>query len=296
VWKIQDMNEETTLLILPIKEGKPDERFTQSALRILDEIGQETTKTLRQFANETSYLQRQAADSGLKLAVAIFNEAKYLDTHHRFDKDNQHGWRSKSLRKQAQVILENIGFKTKNANKLLSCASWLTDRYFDKSESTWIQSLTPSHIYELSRMSSKGIEAVKKEVSYPEFSFCAGQKEISVRRLEQIRRLFPKESDSTRSPDTSYTDINNGGLPEDKTRVLDAVPNIPDIDSEMPALQTTSGGVDLLIHSLQVISRKDGTDLELSQKQLQALRMHSEILNGLVEAIKGRPVQMLTLE
>lgn len=76
------MNEEATLLILPIKEGKPDERFTQSALRILNEIGQETTKNLRPFAHETSHLQRQAADSGLKLAVAIFNEAKYLDAHH----------------------------------------------------------------------------------------------------------------------------------------------------------------------------------------------------------------------
>lgn len=144
-------------------------------------------------------------------------------------------------------------------------------------------------------MSRKGIEAVKKEVSYPEFSFCSGQNDISVRRLEQIRRLFPKESDSTQSPDTSYSDINDGGLPEDKTRVLDAVPNIPDIDSEMPILPATSGGVDLLIQSLQVIDRTDGADLELSQKQLQALRIHSETLNRLVDTIKDKPVKLLTL-
>ncbi len=50
-------------------------------------------------------------------------------------------------------------------------------------------SLTPSHIYELSRLNAEGFEVVKQEVSYPGFTFTAGQREISVRRLEELRRL-----------------------------------------------------------------------------------------------------------
>ena len=55
----------------------------------------------------------------------------------------------------------------------------------------------------LSRMSEKGIEAAAKEVSYEDFHLCAGAKDISVRRLEQIQKQFPRDSGCSDPPETS---------------------------------------------------------------------------------------------
>jgi hypothetical protein len=156
------MNKQTEFLILPFtKEGTHDTRFIASASRILNELGTETVEELKQFAQETEDIQRKAAKSGLRLAVAIFKEANYLEKEHRFDADNQYGWRSKCLSKQAQQILESIGFKQKNADKLVASATWLVTR-FDKSENQWFENLTPSHIYELSRMNDAGLTLPNK--------------------------------------------------------------------------------------------------------------------------------------
>ena len=51
-------------------------------------------------------------------------------------------------------------------------------------------------------MSSQGYGVVQEEVSYPDFMFCAGQQSISVRRLEQIRRSYPKHEVASRDTDT----------------------------------------------------------------------------------------------
>ena len=181
--------------ITPVtKEGEPDNRFSSSMERIIDELDEETIEELRQFARDTAVIQRRAASAGLCLATAVFREAAYLDKHHRFDDDNKFGWRSKTLRKQAQQIVEQIGFKRNNAHKLVTAASWLTSKYFCNEEQKWFRSLTPSHIYELSRMSDEGYARVKEEVRFPGFDFIAGQQEITVRTLESIRRQFPSRN------------------------------------------------------------------------------------------------------
>ena len=180
-------------LIAPVdSDGSPDQRLSSSLDRILAELGEETTQELLKFATETAVLQRNAAAAGLRLAIAVFNEAKYLDKHHRFDDDNQYGWRSKRLRKQVQQMVEAVGFKRNNAHKLVATADWLTSRHTDQVEQKWFDTLTPSHIYELSRMSSEGFAAVKQEVSYTDFRFSAGQQPITVKRLEQLRQAHPK--------------------------------------------------------------------------------------------------------
>ncbi|WP_415399813.1 hypothetical protein [Synechococcus sp. W4D4] len=166
--------------------------MSPSLNRILEEIGEQTAQELLKFAAETAVLQRNAASAGLRLAIAVFNEAKYLDKHHRFDDDNQYGWRSKRLRKQVQQMVEAVGFKRNNAHKLVATADWLTSRHSDKDEQKWFKTLTPSHIYELSRMSAEGLAAVKKEVSYRDFHFSAGQLPMPVKRLAEIRQAFPK--------------------------------------------------------------------------------------------------------
>ena len=77
-------------LIAPVdSDGSPDQRLSSSLDRILAELGDETTQELLKFAAETVVLQRNAASAGLRLAIAVFNEAKYLDKHHRFVDDYQ---------------------------------------------------------------------------------------------------------------------------------------------------------------------------------------------------------------
>ena len=183
-------------LIAPVdSDGSPDQRLSSSLDRILAELGDETTQELLKFAAETVVLQRNAASAGLRLAIAVFNEAKYLDKHHRFDDDNQYGWRSKRLRKQVQQMVEAVGFKRNNAHKLVATADWLTSRHTDRDEQEWFKTLTPSHLYELSRMSSEGLTAVKQEVSYTDFHFSAGQQPISIKRLEELRQANPKSKE-----------------------------------------------------------------------------------------------------
>jgi hypothetical protein len=180
--------------ITPVtKEGEPDNRFSSSMERIIDELDEVTIEELRQFARDTAVIQRRAASAGLRLATAVFREAAYLDKHHRFDEDNKFGWRSKTLRRQAQQILEQVGFKKNNAHKLVAAAAWLTSKHFAIEEKSWFGSLTPSHIYELCRMNNVGYERVKQQVCFPGFTFSAGQQEIAVRTLESIRRQYPSK-------------------------------------------------------------------------------------------------------
>ena len=142
----------------------------------------------------------------------MLHEADYLDRHHRFDQDNEWGYKSKVLRKQVQVMLERLGFSRTNAHKLVSTASWMVSTPSGKDVLKWFMSLTPSHLYELSRMSDKAYQAVKDEVTYDGWSFCTGQKNISVRRLEQIRRLYPKAEEVNSSDAESFQTQDNRSL------------------------------------------------------------------------------------
>ena len=179
-------------VLLPFnKYDQPDHRFNQSLDCICKELGEDAIGELINFVSQSQQLQKNYVRHGMNLALAIFHESAYLDRHHRFDEDNKWGYKSKVLKKQAQVILERLGFSRTNAHKLISTASWMVSTYQGKDELKWFESLTPSHLYELSRMSDKACRAVKEEVSYEGMHFCAGQKNIIVRRLEQIRRFYP---------------------------------------------------------------------------------------------------------
>ena len=166
------------------------------------------------FASQSQQLQKNYARQGLNLALAVLHEAAYLDRHHRFDQDNQYGYKSKVLKKQAQVFLERLGFSRTNAHKLVKTACWMVTTHPGKDELKWFESLTPSHLYELSRMSDEAYKAVKDEVSYEGWHFCTGQKSISVRRLEQIRRLYPTVEEVKEGDADSLQPQNNSILNE----------------------------------------------------------------------------------
>ena len=171
------MSNTNCTIFLPFnKYDQPDHRFQQSLERICNELGEDAIGKLMDFASQSHQLQKNYARQGLNLALAVLHEADYLDRHHRFDPDNEWGYKSKVLRKQAQVMLERLGFSRTNAHKLVSTASWIVSTPFGKDELKWFMSLTPSHLYELSRVSDKAYKAVKDEVTYEGWSFCTGQK------------------------------------------------------------------------------------------------------------------------
>ena len=202
-------------LLLPFnKYDQPDHRFKQSLERICKELGEDAVGELMDFVSQSHQLQKNYARQGLNLALAVFHEAAYLDRHHRFDQDNQYGYKSKVLKKQAQVILERICFSRTNAHKLVKTASWMVTTHQGKDELKWFDSLTTSHLYELSRMSDEAYKAVKDEVPYEGWHFCTGQKSISVRRLEQIRRLYPTVEEVKGSDADSFRQQNNSSLTE----------------------------------------------------------------------------------
>ena len=261
------MNNANKQWLLPRnKEGSPDHRFEESFSRILDEIGDETYSSLKQFSIETSNLQRHSSKAGLDLAIAIFNEANYLDANCRYQPDNQYGWRSKLLRKQAQLILETIGFKRNNANKLVNTAEWLTKKLCNKEEREWLHSFTPSHLYELSRLNTEGFEAVKQEVCYPGFTFAAGQREISVRRLEELRRSYAK-------PIAIET--------EDKLNEMDKL--IPSIDSKDASRHDLLEQIINLVKSIDWVSFKSNPAfskrLKEEQELLRQLLVEAEVFD-----------------
>ena len=207
-------NTNYSLLLPTNKYDQPDHRFKQSLERIRNELGEDAIGELMDFASQSQQLQKNFSRQGLNLALAVLHEADYLDRHHRFDEDNEWGYKSKVLRKQAQVIMERLGFSRTNAHKLVSTASWLVSSVHFKDELKWFESLTPSHLYELSRMSVEAYRAVKDEVSYEGWGFCTGQKNISVRRLEQIRRLYPKVEEVKGSDADSFQPQKNSSLTE----------------------------------------------------------------------------------
>jgi len=256
-------------LIAPVdSDGSPDQRLSSSLNRILAELGDETAQELLKFATETAVLQRNAASAGLQLAIAVFNEAKYLDKHHRFDDDNQYGWRSKRLRKQVQQMVEAVGFKRNNAHKLVATADWLTSRHTHKDEQQWFESLTPSHLYELSRMSSDGLTAVKQEVSYKDFRFSAGQLPISVKRLAELRQAHPKSQEVVEGVLNSH---------DSTARQIAALKAADDADET-----TTAELIQQFVHLAQTI---DWSSIQQDTKAMESLNSIEYTLGHISEAL-----------
>jgi len=178
-------------LTSPIKGEGLGKAFEQSFKRICESIGEDAVQELEEFRSKTIELQWNASQRGFELAQAIYEEAEYLDLNCRFDEDNRFGYKSKTLRKNIVVVLQSLGFKKNNAEKLVKAAQFLLAS--KDHVQNWLKSLTPSHVYVLSMMNESGLNQVISEVKYEDFHLCAGAKDISVRRLEEIRRWHPKK-------------------------------------------------------------------------------------------------------
>ena len=194
------MNNKLIKALSPInKNGDLDERFNESIKRILKDIGPDTVNVLSDFYVKTAELQRSASRAGLEVVEAFNKESHRLSTHEYRHPDDEYNWMSKSLKKQTAEILNRLGFKEKNTSKIIKAAEF---KQSFRSCTHWIDSLSVSHLYELSRMNDEGIKKVIKEVSTDKTTFLGSEetfllpakewKDISVRRFEDIRRFNPK--------------------------------------------------------------------------------------------------------
>ncbi len=115
-------------LMLPVdKAGEPDHRFSDSLVRIREELAEQTINELIEFHTHAEQLQKGYSKQGLAFASAVFKEAANLDQNHRFDDDNRYGYKSKVLRKQAQQTLERLGFSKNNSHKAAEHGDTSTD-------------------------------------------------------------------------------------------------------------------------------------------------------------------------
>ena len=186
------MNNKLINTLLPLnKEGELDRRYEDNIKSILSELGSDNADVLSSFYENTTKLEKEAGNAALQLALCILKHVDDLDENHKFDSnDNWIGWKSKSIRKRLSESIQRLGFKPKNAHKIVMAAEF---KHGLISSNCWIESLGVSHLYELSRMNQQGFKYALEQARDPEFHFAAGAyKEVSVRRLEEIRRMFPK--------------------------------------------------------------------------------------------------------
>ncbi len=186
------MNNKLINTLLPLnKEGDLDRRYEENIKSILNELGPDNIHVLTSFYDNTTKLEKEARSSALQLALCILRHVDYLDDNHKFDSDNNYiGWKAKSIRKRLSESIQRLGFKPKNAHKIVKAAEF---KHSLSTSNCWIESLDISHLFELSRMNQQGYNYALEQARDPIWDFASGAyKNVSVRRLEEIRRMFPK--------------------------------------------------------------------------------------------------------
>ncbi len=109
---------------------------------------------LSNFYENTTKPEEEASKSALQLAICILRHVDSLDKNHKFDSnDNYIGWKSKSMRKRLSECIQRLGFKPKNAYKIVMAAEF---KHGLESSNCWVESLGVSHLFELSRMNQQG--------------------------------------------------------------------------------------------------------------------------------------------
>lgn len=104
-------------------------------------------------------------------------------------------------------------------------------------------------------MSKDGLELVKQQVSYPEFKFCAGQKDISVRRLEEIRSGCPKHvmPDSKSQNSTQYQRKATKQVQVEKVQDINTQ-SVSDMRQLQPAEETTELSNTEMVEQFKVLT------------------------------------------
>ena len=193
------MNNKLENVLLPLnKQGDLDQRFKASIKRIMIDMSSEAAQVLSDFYIKTSELQKSASKAGLELVEAINKESDRLSSREHRHPDDEYGWMGKALRKSTVEILKKVGFKEKNASKIIKAAEFKQSL---RTQSSWSEQLSVSHLSELGRMNEAGIRQAIAESSSAqtifigtEFGGIPGKNwiDVPVRRFEEIRRFNPK--------------------------------------------------------------------------------------------------------
>ena len=213
-----------TALLLTNKYGKPDDQYVDNINRVLKDIGDHHYHILQNFYEQSIKQQKDAAESGLRLAIALYKEIDRMEESGSFiDDDVYVGWQAKSWRKRVQERIESAGFSRQYAYKLAVAGQWEYKLTLGTSQ-RWLNSLTPSHKYELALMSEDAFESVIKQVAHPQFPLSnkglpwQQWDDISVRSLEGIRKRYEsfKESEKARAAlrEVHVEVLNNDPNPE----------------------------------------------------------------------------------
>jgi len=185
-------------------------------------IGSKHVEVLDNLYKQTTEASKKASDSGFILAKAILDHIDWLDANEKFDDNDRFiGWKAKSMRKRLTESLTRVGFKKNHAHKIVVAVEWERNLRY---RSHWSNSLNQSHKYELAMMSEEGFNVVVQEVSKPEHGLICGHpckewNHISVRRLEEIKRLHPKKMDEP----ITLKPIDVEVLQDDPTSVMEEV-------------------------------------------------------------------------
>ncbi|WP_269608786.1 hypothetical protein [Prochlorococcus marinus] len=119
------MNNKLENVLLPLnKQGDLDQRFKASIKRIMIDMSSEAAHVLSDFYIKTSDLQKSASKAGLELVEAINKESDRLSSREHRHPDDEYGWMGKALRKSTVEILKKVGFKEKNASKIIKAAEF----------------------------------------------------------------------------------------------------------------------------------------------------------------------------
>ena len=206
------------------KKGEIDQRYEPHIRNIVDAVGKDSLDRLERFQEATTQLEIKVRKDALNLAIAFLREATSITDNPTFyEYGGTNKWMSDGLREHACKAFQAIGFKPKNASKITRAAEFRLFHKYGPPYDAWFKELDLSHLDVLSRMSSDGIKAAADEVKYEDFHLIAGTKSISVRRLEQIQRQYPKNPHETRGHKS------NNSLPD--VSVLNDDPN-PDVIEE----------------------------------------------------------------
>ena len=188
------MNHKLHNALLPLnKHNKPDTRFIENISWILQDIGKENLDVLIDFHEKSEQLTSGATNAFYNVAMSCLRHADYLKYSRNTDIAGQHRWKSKSLRKRIGQVLGG-SLKQQYANKLAAAATW---EFELEHKTAWLDYLTPSHKYELAMMSELGVAHVVNLVADEDSNLVGGLPtswtDISVRKLEEIRRQYPKK-------------------------------------------------------------------------------------------------------
>ncbi len=266
------------------KNGELDARYDLHIQKIVELTGDEALEGLAKFQDDITVLERNATQYALRLSSAFLTHVAYMQRHESWNGDEWIGWKAKAIRKHLAIGLQNLGFKEKNAKKIVRASEFLLHSK-NSGHHAWLNSLKTSHLDVLSRMSDDGYKQVVDEVKDPTFDLCAGGwSDISVRRLEEIQRKHPKLEQKSEKNGRSSKGLDVHVSADDSTSEILEIRNWDELDQYELADELASIAL-VAYERLPKEAFKDIALIEMLKPASKALFAHAHLA-----ALPGIPI------